>query len=378
MNAPMDNLRSGLADLAAEVQPTDLRDRALRTSRRIGLRRTAVTSALSMVLLGGAGVVAVAATGGGGSPVDPTATATASGPAASPSTPPVRPVQSNAYYFLWQREPKTMELRVLYETYSCERSDPCTPATRVEVLRTFKPPADEPCPRNSISVSPDGRRFAWVVAAGDPSGISGDLMVADTRGGTPEKRGTKVLCGGSRALVWTPDSTRLYVGKLSDAAEVGVVDASTGKFTPMERTAWQEAETSATGPYRGTVHDGRLTVVKADGTAPRSVPYQDPYGMDAMVIGVSHDGRYAVVSVGVGDPSRQLIPAAVIDMSTGQPIRIPLDMTLERAWFHPDGSMVVGAQGALYHLDAEFRVVAKTELDPALLPNGMPFQVVFG
>jgi hypothetical protein len=39
-----DNLRTGLAALAEEVEPVDLHDRALRTSRRLAVRRTAIVA----------------------------------------------------------------------------------------------------------------------------------------------------------------------------------------------------------------------------------------------------------------------------------------------------------------------------------------------
>ncbi|MGW4464513.1 hypothetical protein [Micromonospora sp. NPDC004704] len=50
----MDRLRSDLADLAEEVAPVDLRDRTLRTSRRIGVQRTLASSAAALVMIGAA------------------------------------------------------------------------------------------------------------------------------------------------------------------------------------------------------------------------------------------------------------------------------------------------------------------------------------
>ncbi|MFE9204039.1 hypothetical protein [Micromonospora sp. NPDC007230] len=46
-----DRLRLDLAGLAEEVSPVDLRDRALRTSRRLGLQRAIATSAAAVVML---------------------------------------------------------------------------------------------------------------------------------------------------------------------------------------------------------------------------------------------------------------------------------------------------------------------------------------
>ncbi|HEX2772950.1 MAG TPA: hypothetical protein VHN18_11045, partial [Micromonosporaceae bacterium] len=47
-----DRLRFELAALAEEVTPVDLRDRTLRTSRRLGIQRAVATSAAVVVLLG--------------------------------------------------------------------------------------------------------------------------------------------------------------------------------------------------------------------------------------------------------------------------------------------------------------------------------------
>ncbi|MFK3982608.1 hypothetical protein ACI2K4_19805 [Micromonospora sp. NPDC050397] len=50
----LDRLRNDLADLAEEAAPVDLRDRALRTSRRIGVQRTLASSAAALVMIGAA------------------------------------------------------------------------------------------------------------------------------------------------------------------------------------------------------------------------------------------------------------------------------------------------------------------------------------
>ncbi|MFC7247372.1 TolB family protein [Catellatospora aurea] len=379
MNAPMDNLRSGLADLADDVNPVDLRDRALRTSRRIGVRRTALTSALSLVLLAGAGVTAVAMTGGGGGVVEPGASTTATVAPVSPS--PVRATVTGDYYFMGQTSNTKLQLSVLRESYPCGTPEPgaCKPVTRTEQLRTITHPTDDACPWQSVTVSPDGRRVAWVVGA-DGVSSGGDLMIADTRGGTPQKRGSGVLCLGTGNVVWSPDSTRLYVGKLDNAGTVGVVDAGSGKFSPMEREAWKEAQSLATGPFRGVLGDGRLTVTKADGTAPRSVPYETEHGLSAVVLGVSHDGRYAAVSTEAGDPSRRLYVADVIDLTSGQPVAFGVGK-VSAVWFQPDGSLVVQVNGdpdKVYRLDADLRVVAEFTVDKAQFRNRTLFQGVIG
>ncbi|GIG02461.1 hypothetical protein [Catellatospora citrea] len=379
MNAPMDNLRSGLADLAGDVNPVDLRDRALRTSRRIGLRRTAVTSALSLVLLGGAGFTAVAMTGGG-APAEPATTPTVSPSGQVSPTDPAAARVAGAYYLLRMAGDTKIELHVLHESYRCGTPDPgtCAPDIRPERLRTIDLQKGDHCPWNSVAVSPDGAQVAWVVGTGQSDG-SGDLMVADTRVGEAHKLATGVLCGGSRALVWTPDSRRLFIGKLGNAATVGTVDAAGGAFTPMEPQAWKEAETLASGPFRGSVRDGLLTVTEADGTAPRSVAYRDEHDMDVVVLGVSADGRFAAVSTGAGDPSRRVYVAAVVDMTTGKPVEFAVGK-VNQVWFQADGSMVVrveGDTGTLYRLDPDRRLIAEIPVESALM-NAMPFQAVFG
>lgn len=63
-----DRLRLDLTRLAEEVTPVDLRDRVLRTSRRIGIQRAVATSATALVLLGAAAGTAFALTPRAGTP----------------------------------------------------------------------------------------------------------------------------------------------------------------------------------------------------------------------------------------------------------------------------------------------------------------------
>ncbi len=74
MNGPFDPLRSGLADLAEEVIPVDLLDRALATSRRLRLRRTLAGSAAVVATIAVASGVALAMQPGPGPEPDPMVT----------------------------------------------------------------------------------------------------------------------------------------------------------------------------------------------------------------------------------------------------------------------------------------------------------------
>lgn len=57
-----DRLRLDLERLSEEVTPVDLRDRVLKTSRRLGIRRAIATSATALVVLGAAAGTALALT----------------------------------------------------------------------------------------------------------------------------------------------------------------------------------------------------------------------------------------------------------------------------------------------------------------------------
>ncbi|MEV0153384.1 hypothetical protein AB0H57_06525 [Micromonospora sp. NPDC050686] len=85
MNA--DRLRADLADLAEEVTPVDLRDQALRTSRRLVIQRRVATSAAALALVGvatGSALAIRSATGGLG-PVPADSPSVTGGPSAGPA-----------------------------------------------------------------------------------------------------------------------------------------------------------------------------------------------------------------------------------------------------------------------------------------------------
>ncbi|WP_155369271.1 hypothetical protein [Catellatospora vulcania] len=235
------------------------------------------------------------------------------------------------------------------------------------------------CPGNSVVVSPDGKHLAWVKDAGDTTGSTGTLTITDASGRARETV-KQVSCLGSSSIRWAADSATLYVTLLADGKETrGRVALATGRFSAMSHADWTAASRPAS-PFRGVIADGKLTVTKADGSAPRSVDYQDPNGMDAIVLGVSHDGRLAAASVGAGDPSRQLGVAAVIDMTTGKPVEFTVGK-VDRVYFQPDGTMIVqvgGAQPVLYHLAADGRVIAQAPVSDAKLAGASLFQAVIG
>lgn len=120
MNAPFDRLHADLADLADEVRVVDLRDRTLRSSRNLGIRRTLLGAATAIAVLAiGAGTtfatVSYRQTGlpaGPGSSVQPTATspsgdvtASASPPGAPSASPSASPAASGTGTVQWAVDP---------------------------------------------------------------------------------------------------------------------------------------------------------------------------------------------------------------------------------------------------------------------------------
>ncbi|BCJ71733.1 hypothetical protein CS0771_12770 [Catellatospora sp. IY07-71] len=381
MNAPMDNLRFGLAELAEDVKPVDLRDRTLKTSRRLGAQRAALTSALAVTLLAGAAGVALAVVDRGGSaPVAPGASASVTASpslAPSPSAPPAAAFEPGTVYFVNGARSAKVDVYRL-DIGDCDLSLPLKCGSTATEVRTIVQGGDS-CSSNSVVVSPDGRHLAWVNGDenGTGGGLVGNLIIADLAGGNPRQVEPNVICGGGRALVWSADSASIHVRKMDDTAQ-GTVDAASGRYTAQPREQWEEAVATALG-FRGTIGGGKLTVAKADGSDSRSISYTDPNGMDAIVVGVSADGRYAAAGVGSGDPSRQLGVAAVLDMATGKRVKFSVG-TVDWVAFRPDGSMVVtvaGKPNSLYYLDATLKVTAEVTV-PDTLADAQPLWHVAG
>ncbi|GEM_PF-5952800 len=89
-----DRLRNALSDLAQEVQPVDLQDRALSASRRIAVSRAVVASvaAVAVLAIGGWAVVGMSQLKRNAQPLAPAASGTVSATSTpSVSAPPVGP-----------------------------------------------------------------------------------------------------------------------------------------------------------------------------------------------------------------------------------------------------------------------------------------------
>jgi hypothetical protein len=103
MNAPIDRLHADLADLAEQVTIVDLRDRTLRTSHNLGVRRTAVAAVVAVVVLAIGAGTAVAGLPDRHPPVPGTGqsdlpTTAPASPSSSPSATPTGPVPGIYFY----------------------------------------------------------------------------------------------------------------------------------------------------------------------------------------------------------------------------------------------------------------------------------------
>jgi hypothetical protein len=158
-------LRLDLHDLAGEVDNVDLRDRVLHTSRRLGLQRAMTASAAAVVVLAGAVGIAFAVAPDLAPPV-PATSSSASPPAPSnvqtPSRAPseTEKVIAGTRWYLGH----TKSEYVIHAVTGGQ-----------DTVKAHIPGADGSCVAQTVTVSPGGRRLAWVEGSDD---VNGTLKVA--------------------------------------------------------------------------------------------------------------------------------------------------------------------------------------------------------
>ncbi|MGR6316403.1 hypothetical protein Q2K19_11050 [Micromonospora soli] len=350
-----DRLRFDLADLAEEVTPVDLRDRALRTSRRLGVQRAVATSAAALVMVAAATGTALAIRPNGQAPlpqpagpsttvtVPPVEVTPTPDPSASaePTNSPVKPasVLGGTRYYL---ETTSTKVRIHAVRGGSDRV-----VHQIPIEKSYG------CEASTLTVSPDGRRVAWVQDStdGDQSGV----LLAGMLG---EPESTRLLddvnCLGPRALVWQ-GSDLLMVRKKSgqsvlfDVAANKRVNGDPGQETDR---CW-----SADGRWLAAVAEGKPYV--ADETQGRPYSYTPPKaeaehwgGWQAR--SVSMDGRY--VSVGwVGtDPQRHDDSFAVVDTTTSKVVDLPVQGQIRSITFTVDRKVIVKRATGITVLDSNF------------------------
>lgn len=204
----------------------------------------------------------------------------------------------------------------------------------------------------NATVSPDG---LWIAYVDDESG---ELIVADRAGGQARSLMSGVI-GVGYEPAWSPDSTRLLVGRSPDAdgiVTLGVVEVASGAFTELPHQPeaihplWS-ADGQHLGFATGTCQIG---IADVDGGNARQVPVFgsldvsvnperrrscDPYS-------ISPDGGLMAVNQRTGDEpdgdvGRDLWADAVVDTQTGADVALPVPGRLAAVLFLPNGEVLV-------------------------------------
>lgn len=391
-----DRLRFDLADLADEVTPVDLRDRTLRTSRRLGVRRAVATSAAVLLVLAAATGTALAIRPDGSAPTPALPSVTSTPPPVEPTpTPSVEPSRSPSAgpSTTTGGSPAGAAIgRLFYGPTTTGEG-----ASAVGYLWSFKPGSQPtrlaklpslPAIVNA-AVSPDGKRVAWVDA-------DDNLRVADVDGGNSRK----LTPGGHRQVeadcwtpVWSPDSRRLVLSVIlrtepSRVSEKGILDLDTNAYTRIVGVQGCHPLWSADGKVLAYADgEGRVAVNRPDGSAERVIPGVGGSGARSSfdVASISPDGsRLALLlrkpDEPAGDVARELGANAVIDTRTGRQVDLPLGgRPLLQAWFRADGKLVTrvsdGDHNVLVLVGADGRKIGESR-EPTTLKDKQILQVV--
>lgn len=351
-----DRLRLDLAGLADEVTPVDLRDRALRTSRRLGIQRAVATSAAALVMIGAATGTALAIRPNGSAPppqpAGPSTTVTVppidktltpdSSPSVEPShsqKAPASALPGTRYYL----EGTSTKVRIHAVRGSSDR-----------VVHQLPVELSYGCEANTLTVSPDGKRVAWVQDSTD--GNMSGVLLAGTLG---EPGATRLLddvsCLGPRALVWQGSDLLMVQKKSRQSVLLDMVANKRVNGDPGQETdrCW-----SADGRWLAAVDDQRKPYV-TDGTRSRQYRYTPPSdGIEQwdgwQARSVSLDGRY--VSVGrVGtDPSRHDDSFDVVDTTTSKVVDLPVKGEIRSILFTIDEKVIVKQKSGITVLDTDF------------------------
>ncbi|WP_307935775.1 hypothetical protein [Salinispora arenicola] len=384
-----DRLRLDLADLADEVNPVDLRDRALRTSRRLGIRRAVATSAAVVALIGAAAGTAFAviprADGPAPLPADSPSVISAS-PAPVPTADPAPSAPSTGAPVTTEKPDVTPEVGKLFYGPDYRGGFETGGSARLQSWR----PGTKPAPLLSLpheaallnaTVAPDGRRVAWV----DQS----TLWVAGIDGSDKRELRGEVdnMC---TSPAWSPDSRQLLAAPriAADRSGIGLVDVSSGRFTEVDGIGGCHPVWAAGGAIAiadGT--DGTVVLTDQDGKGRRTIPRlgkgHDYISFD--LSSLSPDGRRIALgrseTAGTwGDAARSLRVNVVLDTRTGEEVALELGgRELRQAYFQADGTLVArvrsGTGYALVLLDADGRKISESA-EPAALKDMQILAVV--
>ncbi|MCY1137558.1 hypothetical protein OWR29_06060 [Actinoplanes sp. Pm04-4] len=364
MSPEHDQLRSSLRDLADVAEPTDMYERALHRSRRIGRREAAVGTGAALLVLGvlasglwkipqhkPAEVPVAARPQSSAASEPPTVTVPPAHAGAKPTrkpptaTPPAR-TRDTAGRPTKKPRPAKPQSRVLSDmtghVFYAERD------TAPDVVRMSPTDgAHEVVLRDapsSVGISPDGNRVAYVA--------DGTLLVSES-GGEPEQVLTGVVAA-DQAPVWSPEGDRLLIDATELDSAPGILDVETGTVTPLPAglSAGQHFRWSGDGStlvYATSYCGLKLTADNADTST--SVPVlgatqtrDNPDGLAACKpTSVDATGRRVTVPLQTTGESTTGTDTAdtIVDTSTGQLEDLPVGGTVVGAVFDAEGNLLV-------------------------------------
>ncbi|TYB36915.1 hypothetical protein FXF50_17970 [Micromonospora sp. AP08] len=308
---------------------------AARTARLRSLRQA--------VALAAAALATVGLSACGGDKTAPAAAPTSAAPAAVPSAAPVsnsdaatRLAGTRYYLGLTDRQ----------ATIHAVKGDSDQVTARI--------PLDS-CARNTVTISPDGKRLAWVRGA-DGDWQSGTLVTSGIDGTRQRTLATDVNCLGPRALAWK-GSDLLMVGKKSGQSVL--FDVAAGK--PVQGDPGEETSRcwSADGRWLAA-EDDQLKPFVSDGTQSRQYSYTPPKEEAAHWDGwqaqsVSMDGRYVSVGWTGTDPSRRDDSFAVVDTISSNVVDLPVQGLIRSITFTIDDKVIVKQANGITVLDGSLK-----------------------
>ena len=356
----MNPIRENLADLADEVSIVDLYDRAVRSSRRLALTRAAIASAAVLVL-----IVAIGATGlalrsrpRALPPIGPIPSASASSaptPSSTP-TPDATGPSPNSSGNINGLGPMTAVAATTLPGRMFALGGNAVVELSDGQARSYPFPGDGGCPGNTVTVSPDGSRVAFVRGAYD---AGGDIVVTELATLRTTVIPGPIWCAG-RAIWFTPDSgSVVYYHVANTGSTQSRVDpAQRYRLTDGQVTALTDPGSGVfsvgSGGFSAGLLSGGVIIVKgADGAEVRRCT-RPPSAEPEMVIGLSADGRYASLANRPQDISNQRNATRIVDTTTCQNRAVPASGEIVRSiQFTVDGGLVLGLQpsiGAAYHV----------------------------
>jgi TolB protein len=331
-----------LRELADTVTPTDLYERSLARSRRLGRREAAVgtTAAVIALALLGSGLWQLPRSG------PETAQPAAVAPLVSASVVPQLPTAAStsadsARAAKPDRSDRPRPARTSASPRSTSIADLpghvfyAGDSRLVRLTAGKRPETVLSEPHSTVGVSPDGTRLAYVA--------DGSLMVVDTAGGDPQQAyaGT---ASATQAPAWSPDGDRLLI----TTSGPGVLDVATGALTPLasglDGRQFRWSGDGSTLVY-ATAGCG-LEVARTTAVSGTPVPDSGDPATRAACHPISVDATGDLVAV-------QLDPAAaagstdaaaadaVLDTVTGDLLDLPVSGTIIGAVFDADGNLLV-------------------------------------